>query len=301
MRQGSELGVKKVSVVIPVYNGEDYLNECLNSVEKQTHPPFEVIVINDGSTDRSKKIARQYDCRIISFEENRGIGFARHVGAEEARGDYVAFLSADDAYLNRFLELMSHFASSFPNHIVFSDYYRCDDRLYPTQVAYAPATFGDEEFRRVVVEYALRQSMFVNFSTLMIPKGAFSGVQFDQSLRFGEDLIFLLETLLHDISWFHVPIPLVHYRVHGQAGTFKGWTYQNWLNLWIKLAPLLQRLGVPQQAVNNATRRAYWSRFHPLKKIIKLANKTSPEFWSATKRVSILRHGWQTAKKIVSV
>jgi len=293
--------VKKVSVVVPVYNAEDYLDECLNSVEKQTHPPFEVVAINDGSTDRSEEIARQHGCRIISFEKNNGIGFARHVGAKESKGNYVAFLSADDAYSNRFLELMLHFASSFPNHIVFSDYYQCDDRLNPTQVIYAPSTFGDEEFRRVVVEYALRQNMFVNFSTLIIPKKVFNNVQFDQSLRFGEDLVFLPETLLHGICWFHVPLPLVRYRVHKEAGTFRGWTYQNWLNLWPKLAPLLQQLGVPQQTVNKAIRRAYWNRFHPLKKLVKLAIKTSPKFWSATKSVSILRHGWKTAKKIVSL
>jgi len=289
----------KISVVVPAFNAEKYLGDCLASVLKQTRKPHEVIVVNDGSTDKTALIAKKYDCMVLNCEENRGIGFARYFGAKSANGDYVAFLSADDAYSPDFITSMLPYASR--RCITFCDYLRCNSRLMPIKPVYAPSFHSDEEFRALTVEYALRQNMFVNFSTLLIPKWVFRKVQFDESLRFGEDLIFLLETLVENISWHHANLPLVYYRVHGQAGTFKGWTYQNWLNLWIKLAPLLQRLGVPQQVVNDAVRRAYRNRFHPLKKLVKLAIKTSPEFWSATKRVSILRHGWKPAKKIVKL
>lgn len=289
----------KISVVIPAYNAGKYLDICLTSVLNQTRKPDEIIVVDDGSTDNTVSIAEKYGCRVLMCERNRGIGFARYFGAKSANGDYVAFLSADDAYSPDFIASMLRYASR--RHITFCDYLQCDSRLMPIKPVNAPSFHSDEEFRELTVEYALRQNMFVNFSTILIPKWVFRKVHFDESLRFGEDLIFLLETLVENISWHHVNLPLVYYRVHKKAGTFKGWTYQNWLNLWIRLAPLLQRLGVPQQAVNNAVRRAYWNRFHPLKKLVKLAIKTSPEFWSATKRVSILRHGWKTARKIVSV
>ena len=289
----------KISIVIPAYNAEKYLDDCLTSILNQTRKPDEIIVVNDGSTDNTVLIAEKYGCRVLTCEENRGIGFARYFGAKSANGDYVAFLSADDAYSPDFIASMLPYASR--RCITFCDYFRCNNRLMPIKPIYAPSFHSDEEFRELTIEWALRQNMFVNFSTILIPKWVFRKVQFDESLRFGEDLIFLLETLAENISWHHVNLPLVYYRVHGQAGTFKGWTYQNWLNLWIKLAPLLQRLGVPQQTVNNAIRRAYWNRFHPLKKLVRSAIAHIPEFWYTTKRASILRHGWKTAKKIVNL
>ena len=289
----------KISVVIPAYNAGKYLDICLTSVLNQTRKPDEIIVVDDGSTDNTVSIAEKYGCRILMCETNRGIGFARYFGAKSANGDYVAFLSADDAYSPDFIASVLRYASR--HCITFCDYLRCNSRLMSIKPVYAPSFHSDEEFRKLAIEYALRQNMFVNFSTLLIPKWVFRKVQFDESLRFGEDLIFLLETLVENISWHHVRIPLVYYRVHKQAGTFKGWTYKNWLNLWNRLIPVLLELGINKREVNKTMRTAYWARYHPLKKLVKLAIANAPEFWSATKRVSILRHGWQTAKKIVSL
>lgn len=95
-----------VSVVMPVFNGEDYLNRSIRSFLKQTLKEIELIVVNDGSTDNTKAIIEQYtskDSRIhlTNLEENSGILIARKTGAMAATGDYIMFLDADDAlFLN---------------------------------------------------------------------------------------------------------------------------------------------------------------------------------------------------------
>ena len=92
----------KISVIIPVYNVEKYLSECLDSVVNQTLKDIEIICVNDGSTDSSLKILKEYaskDSRIkIIDKENEGQGYARKVGLKMASGKYILFLDSDDKY-----------------------------------------------------------------------------------------------------------------------------------------------------------------------------------------------------------
>lgn len=100
-----------ISVVIPVYNAEKFLPECLDSVLHQDYPSFEILVIDDGSTDGSGKIADRYaekDSRIVVVHQpNAGVSAARNRGVAEARGEYIAFVDADDrvtpSYLSHLL------------------------------------------------------------------------------------------------------------------------------------------------------------------------------------------------------
>ncbi len=105
-----------ISVIIPVYNAEKYLDECLVSVEKQTYRNFECIMIDDGSTDGSAEIAKSYALRDSRFryfyQDNAGVSAARNQGLDKAKGRYVTFLDADDSledtyfqeYMNCFQE-----------------------------------------------------------------------------------------------------------------------------------------------------------------------------------------------------
>jgi len=94
----------KVSIIIPVYNCEMYLEQCLNSVLCQTMCEIEIICVDDGSTDQSSAIIRRLrtgDNRIILYQqENQGAGAARNLGIRKAQGKYIAFLDADDFYLD---------------------------------------------------------------------------------------------------------------------------------------------------------------------------------------------------------
>ena len=87
------------SVIIPVYNTEKYLGKCLDSLLNQSYSNFEALIVNDGSTDASEEVIKQYlnDSRItLISQENKGLGGARNTGILAAKGEYLVFLDSDD-------------------------------------------------------------------------------------------------------------------------------------------------------------------------------------------------------------
>lgn len=93
----------KISIIVPVYNVEKYLDKCLNSLINQTNQNFEAIIVNDGSTDGSEKIVKKYDNNpMIKYfkKKNGGLSSARNYGIKKASGDYLLFLDGDD-YLEK--------------------------------------------------------------------------------------------------------------------------------------------------------------------------------------------------------
>lgn len=112
----------KVSVIIPVYNAEHYIENCLKSVMQQTLQDIEIVVINDGSTDKSGEIVKNLtknDNRIIYLEtENQGVGSARNMGIEISRGDYLGFIDSDDTIEKNMFEKMYGEAERYNADIV---------------------------------------------------------------------------------------------------------------------------------------------------------------------------------------
>jgi len=105
-----------VSVIVPVYNAEYSLKQCLDSVFDQTLLPAQVIVINDGSIDDTEKVAGEYGDRIIYLKQgNAGQGAARNAGLTAASGEHIAFLDADDYWTPGFLETCLHFLEAHPH------------------------------------------------------------------------------------------------------------------------------------------------------------------------------------------
>jgi len=87
----------KVSIIIPVYNGEEYITDALESSLEQTYQEVEVIVVDDGSTDGTPEVLRQYEGRIVHIrQENRGVAAARNAGLAASRGEYICYLDSDD-------------------------------------------------------------------------------------------------------------------------------------------------------------------------------------------------------------
>src|SRR5690242_4967891 len=88
-----------VTCIVPVFNGERYLGEALDSIFAQGHQPLEVLVVDDGSTDGSAAVAKSYGDRVrYFFQPNAGPAAARNLGLEAARGEFIAFLDADDLW-----------------------------------------------------------------------------------------------------------------------------------------------------------------------------------------------------------
>ena len=106
-----------ISVVIPLYNKAQHIAETLSSVLAQSVLPSEIIVIDDGSTDGGAQVVRQFESagvRLIT-QTNQGVSAARNRGLEEATGDYVAFIDADDLWLPDHLRVLSDLIEKWPH------------------------------------------------------------------------------------------------------------------------------------------------------------------------------------------
>ena len=106
-----------ISVIVPVYNVEDYLERCINSIINQTYTNLEIILVNDGSTDSSGIICDQYsqiDSRIrVIHKKNGGLSDARNVGLDVATGEFISFIDSDDwISLTMFSEMVSQFTDT---------------------------------------------------------------------------------------------------------------------------------------------------------------------------------------------
>jgi glycosyltransferase involved in cell wall biosynthesis len=110
MRSGGDV----VSVIIPVYNGERFLAEAIDSVFAQDYRPIEVIVVDDGSDDRSAEIARSYDDVMVLSQVNSGLAAARNAGIAVASGAFIAFLDADDVMLPSNLRIQVDYIHDHP-------------------------------------------------------------------------------------------------------------------------------------------------------------------------------------------
>ena len=107
--------MNSVSVIIPAYNHEAYLAETIQSVLAQTCPSDEIIIVDDGSTDRTADVARSHGKPVRCIcQENQGLGGCRNTGLKEARGSLIALLDSDDLWLERKLELQSAYLAAHP-------------------------------------------------------------------------------------------------------------------------------------------------------------------------------------------
>jgi glycosyltransferase involved in cell wall biosynthesis len=124
--------VNRISVVIPNHNYGRFVSDAVEAALSQTHPPFEVIVVDNGSTDDSLEVLRKFGNRIrVIAQENRGQSGARNRGVEEAGGDWIAFCDADDAWLSGKLERQIAVSSGAEVGLVYCGYSEADKDLKP--------------------------------------------------------------------------------------------------------------------------------------------------------------------------
>lgn len=116
----------EISIIVPVYNLERYLPKCIDSILSQTFTDFELILVNDGSTDKSGNICDKYarqDIRVkVIHKENGGVASSRNAGLDIARGEYVGFVDNDDYVNEHMFEILYNHANMFASDIVICDY-----------------------------------------------------------------------------------------------------------------------------------------------------------------------------------
>ena len=181
----------KISVVIPLYNKGFIIRETLNSVLAQTFTDFEVVIINDGSTDNSFEIVSQFsDERIKLFQqENKGAAAARNLGIEKAAGELIAFLDADDYWYPNHLEELFKLYTDFPNCGIYCNRYQ----IKTTSKHFQKPNFNgiDDTFRGIVPNYFYSNKPFriTWTSAIMIEKAILKEQNyFNESVSNGQDV-----------------------------------------------------------------------------------------------------------------
>lgn len=210
-----------VSVLIPVYNGEMFIEQTIKSAIGQTEKPAEIIVYDDGSTDGSARIASKYPVRIIKSKENRGIGHARKMLVEAAKEEYLCFISADDVMSPDYVKAMMEEAKRHPDSILYSNYDIMDENgtVISTFEADTYECYADWVMSNIYRAKSDTMSVCYN---LFAPARVLKRDNFDGTLRYGEDLEHLLRCmLLRKVMFRHVPKILFRYRVHHRSVTSK--------------------------------------------------------------------------------
>ena len=176
------------SIVIPVYNKEKFVAKTIESVLSQTFTDYEIIIVNDGSTDQSEaKISVFKDNRIKYYsKKNEGVALARNFGIEKATADYICLLDADDYWHPTFLETMHRYSSELPEQKVFATAIEIETKNKTIQAHYSIPSTSDFE----IVNFfdASQKECALWTSSVCIHKSVFEKVgDFDTNIKHGED------------------------------------------------------------------------------------------------------------------
>lgn len=183
----------KFSVVIPLYNTEKYIERTVKSVLNQTHREFEIIVVDDGSTDRSveivEKLVKEYPQVRLVKQANKLVGAARNHGIRESVSEIVTFLDADDEYLPDFLETINRLHENFPEAGAYATAYRIQKK----EKSFIPKFSGLPKFpwEGIVPSYFKSGLGYhpLSSSSIAVKKSVFEDVgYFDENERYAVDL-----------------------------------------------------------------------------------------------------------------
>lgn len=198
------------SVIIPLYNKAPYIAKAIESVLGQTYRDFEVIVIDDGSTDQSLEVAKTFENKSITIisQPNSGVSTARNNGVKLAKHPYICFLDADDWWHPTFLEEMKQLITDFPDAGIYgSGYYivkNGQERIAPIGVP--------QGFERGIIDYcevyAKTLCMPLTSISVVIPKHIFDEEKgFKSQLKFGEDFdLWIRIALKHKVILVNKPL-----------------------------------------------------------------------------------------------
>lgn len=218
-----------LTIIIPAYNAERYVSQTLDSILSQSYCDYEIILINDGSTDGTPVICRDYASKneniIFIDKDNEGVAVTRNKGLDIARGTYVMFIDSDDIiYPNTLGKIAEVLLNEKPDMLRF-DFKTINERnedLYPNYLSHKRMKYVDKimdasSFMQKVImdEYYLCMHVFKS----SIIKG--HNVCFKENCTYNEDTLFIVKSLQYSKKHIYVPIVFYGYRKYDGAVTAK--------------------------------------------------------------------------------
>ena len=227
-------GMKKmplISVIVPVYKAEKYLNKCIESIIGQEYTNLEIILVDDGSPDSSGVICDEYarrDSRIIVIhKKNGGVGSARNAGLDRASGEYIAFVDGDDhisgLYISRLYEILEKSGAPLSACNIYIEkngslslrYTEKFDGVFPTET---------------VIERILDFKMSCGAVAKLYSKSALSGIRFSD-FTIAEDLLFLFNVLRKNVTISVCSDCLYYYAMNPSSAINSGFNYSKFQSL----------------------------------------------------------------------
>ena len=245
----------KVSVIVPVYNVEKYVAQCLVSIVGQTYRNLEIIIVDDGSTDNSLQICEGFadkDSRITVIQQlNSGVSVARNTGIDAATGEFLTFVDSDDWLEKRMYEKMIHEINTNPG----LDMVMCDSTLiakdsntkstdFIRQGYYSKTQIISEIYPVLLVTEDFGKIPVVSVWNCLMKRSILmeQHIRFEAQLRYSEDYLFMAEFMIHTNSFYYLKGDhLYNYRQYEESRSKKlqpDW-WSNFLDLNHKLKVLL--------------------------------------------------------------
>jgi glycosyltransferase involved in cell wall biosynthesis len=185
---------KLISIIVPVYNNDIYLNKCIDSILKQTYRNIEIILINDGSTDNSGKICEEYvakdDSIKIIHQQNKGVSVARNNGLAIAKGEYIGFVDGDDYIKEDMFEYLLNLLEQNSADISMCNYYSFDDNKISVK----------NVFKKDLIVLSSNNALEMIFTSLafscwnkLFKRKLFENELFETDISMGEDLYIIFK------------------------------------------------------------------------------------------------------------
>jgi len=220
----------KISIVVPVFNTESHLTKCLTSILSQTHSNIEVLLINDGSTDKSGTICDEFannDSRVKVFhKENGGVSSAKNIGLNHSTGDYVGFVDSDDWIASDMYEVLLSALKFSKADISVARYYKTNEDDDELSEVVNMHQINNPVSTKDMVLYPLMRDFYLGFCGYMCNK-LFSARLFEQGkmcfredIRYGEDVLLYTQIVLsNNCTGVYVDKPLYYYLQRNTAAS----------------------------------------------------------------------------------
>lgn len=206
----------KVSVIVPVYNCIKFLDNAVDSLLRQTYKDYELILIDDGSTDGSAEKCDEYSSEYVNItvihENNSGVSFARNRGIEAAKGEYITFLDSDDRYESEYLSSLLKFADI---DLVCCDYYCKEKNEKNLGNLFENKTYFENEFNNQFYSKIIQPEFFSCWNKLFKTKIIMENkLRFMPNVKYAEDMAFVFEYLKFCRTFRFIDKPLYFYNIN---------------------------------------------------------------------------------------